>query len=113
MHGRGILMILRFLLVEGGDAMRYIIAVMFFCLIIQCFACQDPQVTAFFSLCSEFWDLDKPVPSSELYNFYRHYAANASGPILEPMCGAGRYLLPLFEEGFDVEGFDASPFMIN
>jgi SAM-dependent methyltransferase len=37
----------------------------------------------------------------------------ANGPILEPMCGTGRFLLPLIEEGFDVYGFDASDHMLG
>ncbi len=38
---------------------------------------------------------------------------NANGPILEPMCGTGRFLLPLIEDGFDVHGFDASDHMLG
>lgn len=64
-------------------------------------------------LCSEFWDLDKPKPPAAEYTFFRDYVARSSGPILEPMCGTGRYLIPLLEEGFKVDGFDASPFMLN
>jgi SAM-dependent methyltransferase len=67
----------------------------------------------YLSLCTEFFDLDKPTAPAEEYNFFRHYLAAASGPILEPMCGTGRYLIPYLEEGFEVEGFDASPFMLN
>jgi hypothetical protein len=37
----------------------------------------------------------------------------ANGPILEPMCGTGRFLLPLIEDGFDVHGFDASDHMLG
>ncbi len=69
--------------------------------------------TLYLSLCTEFFDLDKPQASPEEYAFFRHYLAAATGPILEPMCGTGRYLIPYLEEGFDVEGFDASPFMLS
>lgn len=37
----------------------------------------------------------------------------ANGPILEPMCGTGRFLLPLLAERFDVYGFDASDHMLE
>jgi len=37
----------------------------------------------------------------------------ANGLILEPMCGADRFLLPLLEDGFDVHGFDASDHMLG
>jgi SAM-dependent methyltransferase len=67
----------------------------------------------YLSLCTEFFDLDKPSAPIEEYEFYRHYVAQSSGPILEPMCGTGRYLIPLLEDGYTVEGFDASPFMLN
>jgi ubiquinone/menaquinone biosynthesis C-methylase UbiE len=67
----------------------------------------------YLGLCTEFWDLDKPVAPTNQYNFFRRYVAKASGPVLEPMCGTGRFLIPLAEEGFDIEGFDASPFMFK
>lgn len=67
----------------------------------------------YLSLCTEFFDLDKPTAAPEEYLFFRHYLAQATGPILEPMCGSGRYLIPYLEEGFAVEGFDASPFMLD
>ncbi len=69
--------------------------------------------TLYLSLCTEFFDLDKPIAALEEYAFFRHYLAHATGPILEPMCGTGRYLIPYLEEGFNVEGFDASSFMLN
>lgn len=67
----------------------------------------------YLTLCTEFFDLDKPIPTIEEYQFFRHYIAQSQGPILEPMCGTGRYLIPYVQEGFDIEGFDASPFMLN
>jgi len=69
--------------------------------------------TLYLSLCTEFFDLDKPQACPQEYAFFRHYISKATGPILEPMCGTGRYLIPYCEEGFEVEGFDASPFMLN
>jgi len=67
----------------------------------------------YLGLCTEFFDLDKPVPTLEEYAFFHHYIAQAHGPILEPMCGTGRYLIPYIKEGFAIDGFDASPFMLN
>ena len=64
-------------------------------------------------LCTQVYDLSKPEPSEEAYAFYRTYVASAKGLILEPMCGTGRFLLPLFEEGFDICGFDASEHMLE
>lgn len=65
------------------------------------------------SLCTEVYDLSKPNAPHEAYQFYRSYAVETKGPILEPMCGTGRFLLPLAEEGFDVYGFDASQPMLE
>jgi SAM-dependent methyltransferase len=71
------------------------------------------QPSLYLNLCAEFFDLDKPMPAFNEYAFYMHYVEQASGPILEPMCGSGRYLIPMLEDGYSIEGFDASPFMLN
>ncbi|WP_031562540.1 class I SAM-dependent DNA methyltransferase [Legionella wadsworthii] len=65
------------------------------------------------NLCTEVYDLSKPNAPQDAYSFYRSYAVEAKGPILEPMCGTGRFLLPLAEEGFDIHGFDASQPMLE
>jgi SAM-dependent methyltransferase len=67
----------------------------------------------YLSLSTEFFDLDKPKATAMEYAFFHHYVAKSIGPILEPMCGTGRYLIPFLEEGFNIEGFDASPFMLK
>lgn len=63
-------------------------------------------------LCAEFYDIDKPNAPPDALEFYLAYARRAVGPILEPMCGTGRFLLPLLGMGFDVEGVDSSPDML-
>lgn len=73
----------------------------------------DKTLDTYLSFCTEVYDLSKPNPPEDGYAFYRDYAMNANGPILEPMCGTGRFLLPLIEEGFDVHGFDASDHMLK
>ncbi|HWA73580.1 MAG TPA: class I SAM-dependent methyltransferase [Polyangiaceae bacterium] len=70
-------------------------------------------MTAYKKLCTEFYDLDKPHAPADALDFYLQYAADAGGPILEPMCGTGRFLLPLLARGFDVEGLDSSPEMLS
>jgi SAM-dependent methyltransferase len=67
----------------------------------------------YLSLCTEVYDLSRPNTPKDAYEFYRNYVLNAKGPSLEPMCGTGRFLLPLLEEGFDVRGFDASAHMLK
>ncbi|WP_419419433.1 GNAT family N-acetyltransferase [Legionella sp. D16C41] len=64
-------------------------------------------------LCTEVYELSKPNAPQDEYSFYRSYVLEAKGPILEPMCGTGRFLLPLNEEGFDIHGFDASQSMLE
>jgi SAM-dependent methyltransferase len=67
----------------------------------------------YLNLCTDFFDLDKPAAHIDEYAFYLHYIQQAAGSILEPMCGTGRYLIPFLEEGYTIDGFDASPFMLN
>ena len=71
------------------------------------------KLPLYLGLCAEFWDLDKPIPSKAEYTFFRKYVSQSRGPILEPMCGTGRYLIRFLEEGFNVEGFDSSSFMLK
>lgn len=70
-------------------------------------------IDTYLGLCTEVYELSKPDAPSDAYAFYREYAKAANGPILEPMCGTGRFLLPLLEEGFNVHGFDASVHMLE
>ena len=67
----------------------------------------------YLNLCTEVYDLSKPTAPKDAYDFYRSYAIDAQGRILEPMCGTGRFLLPLVAEGFDVRGFDGSQHMLD
>jgi len=73
----------------------------------------DKTLDTYLSLCTEVYDLSKPSPPEDAYAFYLDYVMRANGPILEPMCGTGRFLLPLLEEGFNVHGFDASDHMLS
>jgi methyltransferase family protein len=70
-------------------------------------------VNSYKKLCTEFYDIDKPSPPEDAFNFFLEYAKKASGPILEPMCGSGRFLIPLLERGFDIDGTDASSYMLQ
>lgn len=65
------------------------------------------------NLCTEFYDLDKPEAPADELKFYLEYVEKAQGPILEPMCGSGRLLIPFLEKGFAVEGLDASLHMMK
>lgn len=65
------------------------------------------------ALCTEFYDLDKPFAPEDALQCYLRYAEEANGPILEPMCGTGRFLIPLLKRGYNVTGFDYSPHMLK
>ena len=70
------------------------------------------MIDTYKNLSSTYYDLIKPQPSDEEYNFYKNYLKK-SNRALEPMCGSGRFLIPYSEEGFDIDGFDSSPYMIS
>ncbi len=71
------------------------------------------NLDTYLDLCTQVYDLSKPKPPEDAYEFYRSYVNNTKGPILEPMCGTGRFLLPLISEGFAIDGFDASDYMLE
>jgi len=64
------------------------------------------------SLATQFYELDKPAAPPDALDFYAGFARELGGPIHEPMCGTGRFLLPLLEEGLDVSGSDTSRHML-
>jgi len=64
-------------------------------------------------LCTEFYDLSKPEAPVDALEFYLHHLDNTDGPVLEPMCGSGRFLIPFLERGIDIDGADASPYMLQ
>ncbi|MDF3071911.1 MAG: hypothetical protein K0R38_7512 [Polyangiaceae bacterium] len=65
------------------------------------------------ALSTEFYALDKPEAPPDAFDFYESFAREARGPIHEPMCGTGRYLLGLLEHGLDISGSDASAHMLD
>lgn len=65
------------------------------------------------ALSTEFYALDKPEAPPDAFDFYEALAREAGGPVHEPMCGTGRYLLGLLERGVDASGSDASPRMLE
>lgn len=64
-------------------------------------------------LATEFYELDKPTAPPDAFDFYEAFARAARGPIHEPMCGSGRFLLPLLAQGLDISGTDSSPKMLD
>lgn len=70
-------------------------------------------IQSYKSLCTEFYDLDKPIAETEAFEFYLKKAKESYQPVLEPMCGSGRFLIPLLEHGIEIEGLDASSEMLG
>ena len=67
-----------------------------------------PTMESYKKLCTEVYELTKPDPLPEVWPYYLGHAEAADGPILEPMCGSGRYLIPFLERGLDIDGVDPS-----
>lgn len=63
-------------------------------------------------LSTEFYDLDKPNPPRDEFAFFLKQAKATNGPVLEPMSGSGRFLIPMMEAGIDIDGFDLSQDML-
>lgn len=57
--------------------------------------------------------MDKPVAPDTAVEYYLSEIRNSAGPVLEPMCGAGRFLIPFLVEGIEIDGTDASFEMLN
>jgi SAM-dependent methyltransferase len=75
---------------------------------------QDPGRHAEYGpLLTEAYDLDKPEAPAEELAYYRHHVERCGEPVLEAMCGSGRFLVPLLEADIDIDGFDASPHMLG
>lgn len=70
-------------------------------------------LTTYQKLCTEFYDLVQHPYAQQALQLYMNYAAQAHGPILEPMCGTGRFLIPMLQAGYDAQGFDASEHMLE
>ncbi|MCW5588306.1 MAG: class I SAM-dependent methyltransferase [Legionellales bacterium] len=63
-------------------------------------------------LCTEFYNADKLFAAAEELTFYQELFSKQD-KLLEPMCGSGRLLIPLVQQGFTVDGFDASAAMLH
>lgn len=69
-------------------------------------------MSSYGSLCTEFYDLDKPDAPPDALEFYTKWARAAGGRVLEPMCGSGRFLAPMLRAGLVIDGTDSSHSMI-
>jgi SAM-dependent methyltransferase len=70
-------------------------------------------MSAYGPLCQQFYDADKPRPDDAELAWYLDRLPRGAGPVLEPMCGSGRLLVPLAERGFAMHGVDTSAAMLG
>lgn len=73
----------------------------------------QPELTTYLKLCTEYYDLEQHRYDKDAQDFYMSYAQKTHGNILEPMCGTGRFLLPMLKARLNIEGFDASEHMLT
>lgn len=64
-------------------------------------------------LCTQVYETNKSIAGDTELGFYLSFVKNKDMQVLEPMCGNGRFLLPLLEKGIDIEGFDISEEMLS
>ena len=69
-------------------------------------------MTTYGALCALFYDADKPQAPDAEVAWYASRLPRDAGPLLEPMCGSGRLLLPLLRQGFGIHGVDTSAAML-
>jgi len=73
----------------------------------------NKETVPYGSLCTEYYELERPNAPEEALQCYLQFAKEAHGPILEPMCGSGRFLIPLLQQGYAITGFDYSSHMLD
>lgn len=64
-------------------------------------------------LCTIIYDLDKPYAAKEEIEIYSKLVESKNDKILEPMCGSGRFYVPLLRDGYSITGFDLSEDMLE
>lgn len=64
-------------------------------------------------LCTLMYDMDKPFAPKDELAFYKKYLGSKNTNILEPMCGSGRFYIPVLKEGYKIDGFDISQDMLQ
>lgn len=64
-------------------------------------------------LCTVIYDLDKPLAQEKELSLYLQEMGSCDKRVLEPMCGSGRFYIPLLQKGYDISGFDLSDEMLK
>lgn len=69
--------------------------------------------TSYGKLCSLFYDATKKYAPEKEVAFYASFMDKDKGRVLEAMSGSGRLLIPLLQRGYQVDGVDNSPIMLD
>jgi SAM-dependent methyltransferase len=72
----------------------------------------DASVRDPYARFAAYYDLEYGGHAADL-DFYRQFAYQAGGPILELGCGSGRVMAALTETGLELTGIDTSPAMLE
>lgn len=70
------------------------------------------QLTTYGKLSAREYALSNEAAPADALAFYLAQYEPGNGPVLEPMCGTGRFLLPFLQRGIEIDGIDASPHML-
>ena len=66
------------------------------------------------SLSAKVYNFDKPVGKSfGDIEYYQSRLSDKANTILEPAVGTGRIMIPLLQQGYNIQGFDLSKEMLN
>jgi SAM-dependent methyltransferase len=66
----------------------------------------------FYATIARYYDSEHQDKTDDL-EFYGELAADSGGPIFEVACGTGRVMLHLAREGYEVDGIDIEPAMLD
>lgn len=70
------------------------------------------QLTTYGKLSAREYALSNTAPPAAAFAFYLTQYEPDNGPVLEPMCGTGRFLIPFLQRAIPIDGMDASPHML-
>lgn len=70
------------------------------------------QLTTYGKLSALGYALSNEEPPADAFAYYFSHYEPDRGPVLEPMCGTGRFLIPFLQRNIPIDGMDASPHML-